>query len=119
MKLLLADENIDYRLIDRLRTENYELESIFESHRGASDPEVIKIALDTDAIILTEDKDFGELTYRLGVQNNGIILIRLSNLKISDRINTVVQVLDQHGEDLYRKFTVITSEKVRIRNLNY
>ncbi|WP_420460932.1 DUF5615 family PIN-like protein [Neolewinella sp.] len=37
--------------------------TVFEDHRSASDDEVLNIADELDAIIVTEDKDFGELTF--------------------------------------------------------
>ena len=117
MKILVADENVDWELIDQLRNRDFEVLSIFEDHRGITDLEVVDVAVAADAIILTEDKDFGELAYRLGVRTRGVILARLTSLTRPDRISTVISVVEQHGDQLYNKFTVITPNKIRIRNL--
>lgn len=116
MNILLADENVDYRLVQSLRMDFPQVESVFESHRGISDIEVIELANKLDAIILTEDKDFGELTYRLKIENRGIILIRLSDLKIEDKISTVKNAINGYGDKMYRRFTVISLDKIRIRD---
>lgn len=85
---------------------------------GITDEEILKMAVDMEAILLTEDKDFGELTFRLRKKNKGIVLTRMSGLPIEDKINKLKEVLKKHFEELKDRFTVITSKKVRIRNQN-
>ena len=117
MNLYLADENLDGRLVEALRQQGWTVHSIFEDHRSASDDEVIDIANALGAIIVTEDKDFGELTFRLGKHNRGIVLIRLSGMPIAQKTALVNKVLTGKNEELYDRFTVIQAERVRIRSL--
>lgn len=114
---LLADENLDRRIVAALREAGYSIFSVYEDHRGISDPQVIDLANEQNRVIVTEDKDFGELTYRLKVVNRGIVLIRLSGLTIEDKVNTVLMVFEQFGEELYGSFTVVKADRVRIRKL--
>ena len=58
--MILADENIDHRLIAKVRTAGYAIESVYESHRGLTDEAIIALSRNPPRIILTEDKDFGE-----------------------------------------------------------
>lgn len=58
--MILADENIDHRIISELRRNNLDVYSIYEKNRGVSDYEIIELSKNTPYIILTEDKDFGE-----------------------------------------------------------
>ena len=53
-----------------------------------------------DAVIITEDKDFGELTYRLKIKNRGIVLIRLSGLPNNEKIRIIKQVVSEYGDRL-------------------
>ena len=57
--MILADENIDFRIINALRDEGITVLSVYESYRGIPDFEVIQKSLSPNQIILTEDKDFG------------------------------------------------------------
>ncbi|MBN1593821.1 MAG: DUF5615 family PIN-like protein, partial [Candidatus Coatesbacteria bacterium] len=50
-----------------------------------SDEEVINLAADNNALVLTADKDFGDLIYRQGIKTSGVILIRLSEFSGQDR----------------------------------
>ena len=57
---ILADENINLKIIRYLKDNNFNVQSIEEKWRGISDKEVMEIAKKENAIILTEDSDFGE-----------------------------------------------------------
>ena len=61
----LADECCDRSLVEDLRKAGYDVRYVLESDPGASDDEVLALAFDEQRIIVTEDKDFGELVYRL------------------------------------------------------
>jgi predicted nuclease of predicted toxin-antitoxin system len=116
MKKFLADESVDFRIVRSLRNDGYEVEAIVELNPSISDDEVLKMAIELEAILLTEDKDFGELTFRLRKPNKGIILIRMSGLPIESRIQKLKEVLEKYLQELSGKFTVISSKKVRIRD---
>ena len=73
----LADECCDRGLVEALRKAEYDVLYILESKRGATDDEVLALAFDERRIIISEDKDFGELVYRLKKPAHGIILIRI------------------------------------------
>lgn len=58
--MIIADENIDYKIIESLRENGIEAFSVFEELRGIKDLEIIELWQRTGFVILTEDKDFGE-----------------------------------------------------------
>jgi predicted nuclease of predicted toxin-antitoxin system len=58
---LLLDENIGLRVYEELKRRGYEVQTVIEELCGASDEEVLRIALDRDKIVVTMDKDFGYL----------------------------------------------------------
>lgn len=118
MKKLLADESVDFRIVKSLREDAYQVEAIIELHPGIRDDEVLTLANKIDAILLTEDKDFGELTYRLKKPNKGILLFRLSGEAIDTKISILKRVLKEYGEKLANKFTVVTVKKIRIKSLS-
>jgi predicted nuclease of predicted toxin-antitoxin system len=60
----LANENIPIGSIKLLRKSGYDVLSILEEMPGAKDSDILKIAYDENRIILTFDRDYGELIYR-------------------------------------------------------
>jgi predicted nuclease of predicted toxin-antitoxin system len=62
---LLADESVDQQIVDRLRKDGHEVWYVTEMEPGISDDLVLKKANQEMAILLTANKDFGELVFRL------------------------------------------------------
>jgi len=59
--------------------------------------------------LITCDKDFGELVYRLKQIHSGIILVRLSGMKPKEKARIVVEAIREHEAELKDAFTVINS----------
>ncbi len=114
----VADENIDLPIIERLKNENHQVLSVYEMMRGLSDEEVLNIANNENAILLTIDKDFGELVFRRGMISGGVILIRLAGLTNNEKANIVAAAIKNHGDEMHSAFTVITHETIRIRRFD-
>ena len=114
---IIADENIDNFIIHTLRNDNYEVISIKESYRGIKDIEIIVLANKNECLILTEDKDFGEWVFSHGMNSIGILFIRYDEKELKDITKTIQALLKEYGDTLYNKFTVITKNKIRIRDI--
>lgn len=115
---LVADESVDNGIVSLLEENGYIVYSISKYNASIDDEQVLKIAVDKQALLLTEDKDFGELTIRFKKVNSGIILIRANELTVVQRYTILQDVLKKYGDELLKCFTVIDSEnKVRIRKL--
>lgn len=112
---LLADESVDFPIVKQLRSEGHSVVAIAELSPSISDDEVLEIANAQQSVVLTGDKDFGELLFRLRRVSAGIILIRLSGLSATLKANVVSKAVQEHGDEMVGCFTVIESNTVRIR----
>ena len=72
----LADENVS-RLVERLRAAGFDLASVRETRPGSSDKDILDEADSDDRVLVTEDRDFGELVVRQRLKVRGIILLEL------------------------------------------
>jgi predicted nuclease of predicted toxin-antitoxin system len=115
--MILADENIDAHVVSILRSKNIEVSHIKEDHRGVSDEEVIQLSKNPPRIILTEDKDFGEWVYAHKERDISVILLRYSFQESEKIMAILLNLLESKGNDLYGKFTTVTTQKIRIRSL--
>lgn len=113
--ILLADESVDWPIMERLRLEGHDTTYIAELSPGMLDDEVLHEANTRGALLLTEDRDFGELVYRLGRVHAGIVLIRLAGLASMAKADVVARVVQDHAAELQNAFTVISPGTVRIR----
>lgn len=113
MKLLL-DSCIGGRAVRYLREKGYEVEWAIEWGRDPGDREILKTAFIQGAILVTLDKDFGELAIVYGEKHCGII--RLVDATTSEHGPLCHRILDKHAREL-KKGAIITAtpERTRIR----
>ena len=112
---LVADEGIDRHIVEQLRKDGNSVWAVAEMTPSISDEEVLQISENQSALLLTSDKDFGELIFRQGRSSYGIVLIRLSGLLPASKSDIVCSVIKQHGENMIGSFTVISPKSIRIR----
>lgn len=113
--MFLADENIDREIVERLRRDGFDVVWIAELAPGVSDHEVLALASSHRRVLVTADKDFGELVFRQGNANHGVILVRLAGATASDKSEAVSRAVTAHGAALRGAFSVVSLRRVRIR----
>ena len=113
---ILADENISFSIISALRSKGYKVITVIENYTGYKDFEILKLADENRAVIITEDRDFGEWIFAHRIKSSGIIFLRCEYKDREKIIEMLIAVLDKYSFDLYDKFTVITPDKIRIRD---
>lgn len=112
---LLADEGVDRPIVEHLRREEHHVLYIAEMSPGISDDVILAQANAENALLLTLDKDFGELVFRQGLVHAGVILLRLAGLQPVTKARIVVTVLRERGIEMVNAFSVIAPGSVRIR----
>ncbi len=113
---VLADEGIDRQIVDALREKGYIVGYVAEMDPGTSDDAVLELANREEVILLTADKDFGELVFRLRKLSSGVVLVRLAGLSPEKKSEIVVSCLMNHFSEVQGSFSVITATGVRIRH---
>ena len=74
--MIVADESVPLPVILKLRDEGHNILSIAETTPGVPDEAVLERANQEQALLLTEDKDFGELVFRDHRAHHGVVLAR-------------------------------------------
>ena len=112
---LVVDESVDRIVVDALRRDGHNILYISEFAPSINDDTVSNLANQHDALLITEDKDFGELVFRNGRVHTGVVLIRLSGLSTQAKIHSVSTTFANRGSELRNAFSVISPGRVRIR----
>jgi predicted nuclease of predicted toxin-antitoxin system len=114
---IVADENIDARIIEKLRENSISVRSIREELQGATDVEVLDFATRDKSLIVTLDKDFGELVFSYHRPSVGIVLLRYEPEERESIAEALVSTLVAHPTELNNAFSVLTTKRLRIRFL--
>jgi len=111
----VADESVDFPIVERLRQDGHSVWAVVEMDAGIADDLVLDHANQQNAVLLTADKDFGELVFRLKRLNLGVVLVRLAGLPPKRKAEIVARVIAEKAEELKEAFSVITANALRIR----
>ncbi|MEA3349852.1 MAG: DUF5615 family PIN-like protein [Chloroflexota bacterium] len=112
---IIVDESAGFAVTKYLQDRGYDVLAVSEIMPQAHDNEILERAVREKRIIVTNDKDFGELVYRSGQNHHGVILLRLRNESAVNRVRVLKSVLDNHASQLPNAFTVATEGNIRIR----
>lgn len=86
---LLCDEGVERQVVERLRRAAHEVLYVAEMSSGISDAEVLELSSGEEAVLVTTDKDFGELVFRQGLVAPGVALLRLHGLSAAEKASVV------------------------------
>ena len=114
---ILADENVEGRVIRLLRSEGYRVTSIQETQGGVADETVLETSVLSATVLLTGDSDFGKLYFQKGHIHSGNLFYRLPKTTTEEKGQIILRTLREYGVKLMDAFTVVTVKKVRIRKL--
>lgn len=106
----IADENLGSAVPKFLRDLGIDIIAVADMDAGKPDPDILSLANSQQRILITLDKDFGELVFKEGLIHSGVILLRLRDESIDNKKKILLKILNSKQEFTGR-FTVIR-EKV-------
>ncbi len=115
---IVADESLDGGIVDRLRADGHDVIYIAELLPSIPDIDVLAYSCQENILLITQDKDFGELVFRQALSHSDVLLSRLEGLTAKEKEDRVSHILSFHGADLPDMFTVLTKDSLRIRKPN-
>lgn len=108
---------VDAALVARLRGAGHDALYVAEIASGANDAEVLRCAHDDRRLLLTEDKDFGELVFHSGMTALGLVLLRVGPENRALKWAHLEAAIEQFGEKLFGRYVVIEEARFRSRPL--
>ena len=113
----LADENFPGDAVAALRAEGNDVACVQTDAPGSADHEVLARAIREQRVVLTFDKDFGELAWReLRPAECGIVLFRI-RMPAPSSVATIISSILNSRDDWSGNFAVIEPGRIRMREL--
>lgn len=112
----VADESVDQQIVNKLREDGHSVIYVAEMDPGIPDEDVIGLANQQPAILITSDKDFGELVFRQALATHGVVLIRLAGLSQSRKAEILSSAIRERSSEIPNAFSVVTPGAIRIRH---
>lgn len=102
-------------VVRHLRASGHDVLAVAEIMPYAQDNEILAVALEQTRVLITNDRDFGELVFRSEMGHVGIVLLRLQDENSERRVSIMDTLLQHYSDRLPGNFVVATDDRVRIR----
>ena len=113
----LLDESTNYWIAPHLRRQSYDVTAVGQDYPASlKDIDILAISLQERRVIITNDRDFGELIVREARPHSGVILFRLGAVTTDELLTRLDDVLADHVPDLDH-LVIVSRRRVRVRRL--
>lgn len=112
---LLLDENVGRSVVQSLISNGYDAVSAVEIGFGMPDADILRLALQEKRVLITLDKDFGQMIYQSRAEHCGVVLLRLQKESSENVGSVLLNFLNSYNGDIIDKFIVVTEDKIRVR----
>jgi predicted nuclease of predicted toxin-antitoxin system len=112
-----ADECVDAAVVTHLRTMGHDVLYVAEIAPGLTDRDALSQAMKDGRLLLTEDKDFGELVFRTQRPVPGLVLLRIAPERRAAKAERLQAAIEKFGEQLFGRHTVVEDTRLRSRPL--
>ncbi|MGQ0540792.1 MAG: DUF5615 family PIN-like protein [Blastocatellia bacterium] len=86
---------------------------VFDKAAGMADKDVLSKAFSGNRILITNNKDFGEMIFRERRQHKGVVFLRLANEGSANKIDVLRNVLENYSDKLPGQFVTVTENRIR------
>ena len=111
----LVDVGVSKKVEEWLLKNGYDIKTVRDIDPKMSDNEVLIMAVSESRMVVTMDKDFGELVYNSGLAHSGVLLLRLEGSNANEKVKIIEKILAEHSDKLSNNFCTFQRGKVRIR----
>jgi predicted nuclease of predicted toxin-antitoxin system len=112
---VLVDVSAGQTLADLIRSLGHDVAFVRDRDPAMPDVDILAWAVAEGRLVVTMDKDFGELVFRSGRPHAGVRLLRLEAARLAERVKVVTEVLTAHAAELPNHFSVYQAGRLRVR----
>jgi predicted nuclease of predicted toxin-antitoxin system len=110
----LVDECTGPAVAAWLLQQGHEVYSVYDQSPGATDDDLLSLAFRDNWILITNDRDFGELIFRENRPHRGVIFLRLDDERTANKIRVIDLLLASYEAVIPNRFVVVTETQVRL-----
>ncbi|MBI5970709.1 MAG: DUF5615 family PIN-like protein [Deltaproteobacteria bacterium] len=112
----LVDVGVGKKVEKRLADNGYDAKCVRDINPTADDSEILHPAVKEGRMVITMDKDFGELVYNSGKLHSGVLILRLEDADGVHKVKVMKKIPSDYADKLYGRFCVFQGERLRIKN---
>ncbi|WP_417909566.1 DUF5615 family PIN-like protein [Candidatus Electronema sp. PJ] len=114
----LVDVGVGRHVEQFLREDGHDVKAVRDVDPCLKDEEIIRMAAWEQPIVMTMDKDFGELVYHSSMRHCGVLLLRLEDAAAAKKVQVVQHILANYAAQIKDSFCVFQNDKFRIKKIS-
>ncbi len=112
---ILIEVGVGKAVENWLKNAGYDVLALRDIDPKMLDDEILEMAAKEKRLLITMDKDFGELVYYSGKSHAGVLLLRLEDATSQEKVKVIKNIFTEYEEDLAGHFCVYQNKRLRIR----
>ncbi len=115
----IIDVGVGIGIEKYLRHNGYDLKCVRDIDPRMKDEDIIRIAASENRMVITMDKDFGELVYHFSMKHCGVLLLRLENANGAEKLQIMKHIMENYSSQIKNCFCVFQNNRFRIRQITF
>ena len=111
----LVDVGVGKKVESFLIDSGHDVKSVRQIDHRMKDSEILRIANAEKRIVITMDKDFGELIFNSGLSYFGVLLLRLDDSEADEKVEVIKEIFTKYENSLSNNFCVYQNSRLRIK----
>ena len=111
----LVDIGVGKKAEKWLNENGYDSKPVRGINPKAKDSEILKMAISETRMVITMDKDFGELVFNSKADHAGVLILRLEGAMADEKVEIIKKILRSYSDKMYKKFCVFQDGRLRIK----
>ena len=116
MLKFLVDVGVGKAVEDSLRSHGYDMKAVRDIDPSAKDCDILDSAVSEGRMVITMDKDFGELVHKSSMLHSGVLILRMEDAKGAEKAKVVIEVVAKFETQITGKFCVYQDGRLRVRS---
>ncbi len=112
---VLIDVSAGQIVGDAIRRLGHDVLHVRDIDPRMADIDILAWAVRESRLVVSMDKDFGELVYRSGLPHAGVLLLRLEAARAAEKAQVVTEIFTNHADELMGHFSVYQGQRLRVR----
>ena len=117
MLKFILDVGVGNKVGAYLSSEGYDATLISKINPSMTDSDILSIAKNEERMVITMDKDFGELVYHSRKVHKGVLLLRLEDANGDEKVEVMRFIMESFADQLEGRFCVFKNGQLRIREI--
>jgi len=112
---IIFDVGISKKAEIHFKNLGFDILAVRDLDASMKDADILELALKEERLVVTMDKDFGELVFNSKKNHSGVLLLRMEDADWKQKIDVLMEIFQKYSKEIKGKFSVYQDKKLRIR----